>query len=258
MTIGAIIATLRKDNNMTQETLANALGVTNQAVSKWESDQSCPDIALLPTIADLFGVSIDHLFGRTDTPKSATASLPWENDDTIRIVVYQGHTYLEHYKKANEITVRLSDAVVQNVECALSLTIEGNVYLNATAGGNLTCDDVMGSVQANGSVSCDEVHGSVRSGGSTTCDDVGGNVNAGGSVNCNDITGNVNAGGSVNCDNIEGSVTSSSTISNAKRHVINLKNGAIQIDGVDAASSGTVVSDGVIELNDGAVRIDIE
>ena len=40
MTIGNIIANLRKDKNMTQEALANALGVTNQAVSKWESEFS--------------------------------------------------------------------------------------------------------------------------------------------------------------------------------------------------------------------------
>lgn len=216
MTIGNIIANLRKEKNMTQEALANALGVTNQAVSKWESDQSCPDIVLLPTIADLFGVPIDHLFGHTGQTVPTESDLPWDNDDTVRIVVFQGHTYLQSYKKAGEIHIRLSDVDVQNVECAVSLTIDGNVYLNATAGGNLTCDDVMGSVQANGSVACDEVHGSVRSGGSTTCDDVGGNVNAGGSVNCNDITGNVNAGGSVNCDNIEGSVTSRVTINNAK------------------------------------------
>ncbi len=229
MTIGNIIANLRKEKNMTQEVLANALGVTNQAVSKWEANQSCPDITLLPTIADLFGVSIDYLFGRTEQAVPTGNVLPWENDDTLRIVVFQGHTHLKNYKNADEIHVRMSDAVVQNVECAASLTIDGNVYLNATAGGNLTCDDVMGSVQANGSVACDEVHGSVHSGGSTTCDDVGGNVNAGGSVNCNDITGNVNAGGSVNCDNIEGSVTGS-TINNDKKHTIELKNGAVRID----------------------------
>ena len=48
MTLGTQIALLRKNHSITQEALAQRLGVTNQAVSKWESGQSCPDIALLP------------------------------------------------------------------------------------------------------------------------------------------------------------------------------------------------------------------
>lgn len=59
MTLGNKIAELRKEKNMTQEALANALGVSNQAVSKWEANQSCPDIQLLPQIVDLFGVTLD-------------------------------------------------------------------------------------------------------------------------------------------------------------------------------------------------------
>lgn len=60
---------LRKQKGMTQEELANALGVSNQAVSKWEAAQCCPDIALLADIAKLFDVSIDELMGykREDT-----------------------------------------------------------------------------------------------------------------------------------------------------------------------------------------------
>jgi len=58
------IAYLRKQKGMTQEELAGRLGVTNQSVSKWESAQCCPDIGLLPEIADIFGVSIDTLMGR--------------------------------------------------------------------------------------------------------------------------------------------------------------------------------------------------
>ncbi len=62
-TINKQIAFLRRTHELTQEQLAEALGVTNQAVSKWESGQCCPDITLLPEIASFFGVSIDELMG---------------------------------------------------------------------------------------------------------------------------------------------------------------------------------------------------
>lgn len=61
--IGAQIYSLRKKNNITQEQLANKLGVTNQAVSKWEAGICCPDLPLIPEIADYFGVSTDYIFG---------------------------------------------------------------------------------------------------------------------------------------------------------------------------------------------------
>ena len=61
MNIGKTIASLRKQNNMTQSEVADKLGVSYQAVSKWERDESLPDITLLPMIADLFGITIDQL-----------------------------------------------------------------------------------------------------------------------------------------------------------------------------------------------------
>lgn len=61
MNIGKTIADYRKAANMTQSEVADKLGVTYQAVSKWERDESLPDITMLPKIADLFNISIDTL-----------------------------------------------------------------------------------------------------------------------------------------------------------------------------------------------------
>lgn len=63
-----IVKALRKQRNLTQEQIAEALGVSCQAISKWETNSSYPDISLLPIIADYFGVSVDHLLGH-DTSK---------------------------------------------------------------------------------------------------------------------------------------------------------------------------------------------
>lgn len=60
-TMGEMIATLRKENNMTQLQLAEKMGVTDKAVSKWERDLSCPDIDSIPRLAEIFGVSVDEL-----------------------------------------------------------------------------------------------------------------------------------------------------------------------------------------------------
>ena len=63
MNIGTNIYTLRKEKKMTQAQLAEKLGVSEQAISKWENDQCAPDVSLFPLIAEFFGVSIDRLFG---------------------------------------------------------------------------------------------------------------------------------------------------------------------------------------------------
>ena len=61
MTLGEKIAEKRRVRGMTQEEVAEKLGVTSQAVSKWENNNSLPDITLLPAIADLFETTIDAL-----------------------------------------------------------------------------------------------------------------------------------------------------------------------------------------------------
>lgn len=63
LSIGAVIARKRKEKGITQEELAEYLGVSKPAVSKWESGQSYPDILLLPLLAAYFGMSVDELLG---------------------------------------------------------------------------------------------------------------------------------------------------------------------------------------------------
>ena len=63
-TLGKRIAAGRKRLGLTQDQLAERLGVTAQAVSKWENDQSCPDITMLPKLAEIFGITTDQLLGR--------------------------------------------------------------------------------------------------------------------------------------------------------------------------------------------------
>lgn len=63
LTLGEKIKELRKRDGRKQEDLANVLGVSNQAVSRWEKDGSYPDMEMIPAIANYFGITIDELFG---------------------------------------------------------------------------------------------------------------------------------------------------------------------------------------------------
>lgn len=63
-TLGKRIAQHRKRLGLTQDALAERLGITAQAISKWENDQSCPDISMLPRLAEIFGITTDELLGK--------------------------------------------------------------------------------------------------------------------------------------------------------------------------------------------------
>lgn len=82
-TIGGLIATLRKANGMTQKDLAEQLHVSDKTVSRWERDEGTPDLALIPVIAELFGVTCDELLRgerRSPTERAAVPDAPQAPD----------------------------------------------------------------------------------------------------------------------------------------------------------------------------------
>ena len=72
MKLSEQIKKYRKENNLTQEQFASKLFVSKQAVSKWETDRSYPDINLLPQIAEMLNISIDELIGKTKSDEKLT------------------------------------------------------------------------------------------------------------------------------------------------------------------------------------------
>lgn len=189
MSIGSVIAYHRKRLGMTQETLAQMLDLSNQAVSKWESGQSLPDILLLPRLADLFDISMDALFEREER---GINGLPWANDGALRITLFQGHRPMECHPMAQRCTVTYEGAA-RDVICSL----------------NLSCGDVSGNVTADGSVECSDVGGDLKAASFVECGDVHGNLTAGAYVECGKVGGNVTAGAYVECDSIGGNATAS-------------------------------------------------
>lgn len=217
--LGNTITNYRKKLGITQEQLAQKLEVTNQAVSKWETDQCCPDTMLLPKIADVFGITIDELFGREAAVK-AVSELPWADDDALHIVLYNGHTLVGAVSKENQDCTFSYEGPAKDIYCAINLTcgdVEGNVKADGyvecgdvggsvEAGGYAECGDVDGNLQAGSYVECGDVGGSLSAASYVECGDVGGNLAAASYVECGDVGGNVSAGGYVECGDVGGTV----------------------------------------------------
>ena len=74
-TFGTMIATMRKERGMTQLELAEKMGVTDKAVSKWERDLSFPDVNSIPRLAEIFNVTVDEIMHvKVDTKETAKRS----------------------------------------------------------------------------------------------------------------------------------------------------------------------------------------
>jgi transcriptional regulator with XRE-family HTH domain len=87
-TIGKRIAALRREKGLKQDDIAKALDVSSQAVSKWENDQSCPDISLLPQLARLLGVTVDVLLSGEEE-KTQTVLVPEAERKDIKDMMFR-------------------------------------------------------------------------------------------------------------------------------------------------------------------------
>ena len=120
-TMGNRINKYRKLKNMTQEELAEKMGVSSQAVSKWEKDASCPDISLLPQLSKLLGITTDELLtGNTSEvqmlPPTERKSL---EELTLRVYVNSAD--------GDRVKINLPMALVKvGMELGMETSIVGN------------------------------------------------------------------------------------------------------------------------------------
>jgi len=129
-TLGRRIAAYRRDHGMKQEELAEQLGISAQAVSKWENDQTCPDITLLPTLAKIFDVTVDELLSGKQAVETNVRILPANErkdikDMMLRITIDAGD--------GDNVRISIPMALVQVcVETGMSMPqVNGNAALQS-------------------------------------------------------------------------------------------------------------------------------
>lgn len=136
--LGVRIAQLRKERNLTQDALSQKLGVSPQAVSKWETGIGCPDIALLPVIADAFGVTINDLFCDDMTPIGAVEeenfSFPVEHGNLKLVAELNNRAcYADMEGKIDGSVVRFDDGSEANFEEMVVINRgKGNILLRTS------------------------------------------------------------------------------------------------------------------------------
>lgn len=133
--IGETIARLRRERGMTQEALAESMGVSPQTISKWENSTTCPDVSLLPVLADFFGVSVDDLYGRLTEEKGLhrQESVDEAMEQMRRVIVrcfYGGNRKADVDELAEELHQAHKDGVSRSVIQSNS----GVIYMRENVG----------------------------------------------------------------------------------------------------------------------------
>ena len=227
----------RKELCLSQEALAERLGVTSQAVSKWECMLSIPDIDSIIALSELFGITIDKLLLDKDTDIGRRESDREENPDgegqhfdrrdalgryyfdalpddkDLRVLQFVGRKLIREndYKRDVVIPLAIDDKTIGdgktvNVHIVGNAHIEGDIGGNVTAGDGVACGNVGMSVQAGDGVACGNVGMSVHAGDGVNCGNVGASVTAGDDVTCGDVHTITNCGGDIHCQRLEGEI----------------------------------------------------
>ena len=225
----------RKKQGLTQEDLAVKLGVTNQSVSKWESAQCCPDISLLPKLADIFEISIDELFGIVprisitkevnDAEKDAVFSKAMKimkESGTVSTSLLQRKLNIG-YEQAVHLIDLLKGEVKDKEDCSSQFSWPNDDILRVVVARGkkvISVDDIDKTiditfpkncnettrqyfkVEVFGNISCDaSINGDVVSHGEIECNEINGDIKESSqNVTCQgNINGNVNAGANISC-----------------------------------------------------------
>ena len=231
--LAANILKYRKKAGLSQDELAQKLGVTFQAVSKWENAKAAPDITFLPILADIFSCYIDELFSReikTEIHYDHCAEFPWADDTIIRGVVCEGRKILQCESLVDRFTFEIiGDA--KNVQSECNIEVNGNISGSCNAVKNINVSGVVSGGCMSGR---DTVIGGHLSGGCNSSGDVtvagsfSGGCNSGGTITCGgNLLGDINCSGdvtvtgdveavrikgnvicnSLKCDKVEGDIT---------------------------------------------------
>lgn len=234
------LSIFRKQRHLTQEQLANELGLTFQAISKWENGLSCPDISLLPQLAEIFGVTIDDLFREqteesvqettAEEPSAAekkeeekaeekkldrmTLEISGEDKDVRKMLKGLGVRLEPKINSLNQV----ADELLQNLFDSKhepvtlpDLSEERPVSDDPAEGLPWEDDGIYRAVLFKGRMLvCTSPEGKGTVGSSNM--DLDQSILSCFSVSCGDVDGNVSAAGNVVCDDVDGDVAASGNV----------------------------------------------
>ena len=175
--LAANILKYRKKSGLSQEELANKLGVTFQAVSKWENAKAAPDITFLPIMADIFDCYIDELFSReikTEIHYDHCAEFPWPDDNTVRIFQTVGKKIIKSQEEKTCIEVTFPRNCNETTRQYFKVEVFGNIVSDGSINGDVVC---------HGRIDCNEINGDVNAQGDISAY----SINCFGKIVCNEI-----------------------------------------------------------------------